>query len=225
VTVDPKPLLLAHRGDHRAAPENTIEAFQAALSMPGCGGVELDVRASRDGQAVVIHDATLERVQRQPGRVADFTADELARFGVPRLADVFAALPAGAFIDMELKEAVVGQVLAAIDAARGPAGAGTAISSFSADILREVMARQPSWQTWLISAEVEALVVAAELVVSGVAVDWHAITPAWIRAAARLGLEVVAWTVRNEGTLGRMRDLGVDAVCIEGAALGPMSTP
>jgi glycerophosphoryl diester phosphodiesterase len=172
---------------------------------------------------VVIHDATLERVQRQPGRVADFTADELARFGVPRLADVFAALPARSFIDVELKEAVVGPVLAAIATARGPAGTGTAISSFSADILREVRARQPSWQAWLISAEVGALAVGAELGVSGVALEWHAITPASIRDAARLGLGVVAWTVRDQGTLGRMRDLGVDAVCIEGAALGSLT--
>jgi len=70
--------------------------------------------------AVVIHDATLERVQGRPERVVDLTADELVAFGVPRLADVFTALPAGAFVDVELKEAVVAPTLSVIAAARGP---------------------------------------------------------------------------------------------------------
>ena len=56
-------LLLAHRGDHRRAPENTLAAFAAALAHPGVDGLELDVRASADGVAVVIHDASLARVQ------------------------------------------------------------------------------------------------------------------------------------------------------------------
>jgi glycerophosphoryl diester phosphodiesterase len=54
-----RPLRLAHRGDHRRASENTIEAFVAAMHLPGCDGVELDVRASADGAAVVLHDETL----------------------------------------------------------------------------------------------------------------------------------------------------------------------
>src|SRR5207247_3774455 len=141
-----KPLLLAHRGDHRVEAENTIEAFLAAMSVPGCSGVELDVRASRDGEAVVVHDATLERVQRHRGRVADLTFDELSVFSVPRLADVFAALPGDAFVDVELKEPVVDLALDVIAAARGQAGAGTAISSFSADIVHEVRSRQPTWR-------------------------------------------------------------------------------
>ena len=69
-------LRLAHRGDWRRAPENTIAAFRAALAVPGCDGLEFDVRSARNGIPVVIHDETLDRVQRVPGRVATMTTDE-----------------------------------------------------------------------------------------------------------------------------------------------------
>ena len=52
-------LRLAHRGDWRRAPENTLAAFLAAIAVPGCDGLEFDVRASADGVPVVIHDETL----------------------------------------------------------------------------------------------------------------------------------------------------------------------
>ena len=80
-------LRLAHRGDWRRAPENTIPAFLAALDVPGCDGLEFDVRAAAGGVPVVIHDETLERVQGVAGRVADLTPDELAEHGVPTLED------------------------------------------------------------------------------------------------------------------------------------------
>ncbi len=41
------PLRLAHRGDHRRYPENTLAAFRAALALPGCDGLEFDVRGAR----------------------------------------------------------------------------------------------------------------------------------------------------------------------------------
>ena len=48
-----RPLRLAHRGDSRVAPENTLEALLAAMRIPGCDGVEFDVRLSRDGVPVL----------------------------------------------------------------------------------------------------------------------------------------------------------------------------
>lgn len=48
-------LILAHRGLHHDCPENTLQAFTSALAL-GCHGIETDVRASADGEAVLIHD-------------------------------------------------------------------------------------------------------------------------------------------------------------------------
>jgi glycerophosphoryl diester phosphodiesterase len=56
-----RPLLLGHRGARHAAPENTFAAFDLALE-EGAEGIELDVRQNADGEVVVCHDLTLERV-------------------------------------------------------------------------------------------------------------------------------------------------------------------
>lgn len=71
------PLIFAHRGARRAAPENTLPAFARALEM-GADGIELDVHRSRDGRLVVIHDFALEHSTSGIGPVTNPTAAELA---------------------------------------------------------------------------------------------------------------------------------------------------
>jgi glycerophosphoryl diester phosphodiesterase len=71
-----KPLPFAHRGLHGPGrPENSLAAFRAAIDAGH--GIELDVRPSRDGQAIVFHDAELDRLTDERGPVADRTADAL----------------------------------------------------------------------------------------------------------------------------------------------------
>jgi glycerophosphoryl diester phosphodiesterase len=70
------PVNLAHRGASAVAPENTIEAFRAALGA-GAGGLELDVHTTCDGHVVVIHDPTVDRTTSGTGAVSEMTIDEL----------------------------------------------------------------------------------------------------------------------------------------------------
>ena len=70
------PINLAHRGASALAPENTLEAFGAAVES-GAGGLELDVHLTRDGHVVVIHDETVDRTTGGTGAVAEMTLDEL----------------------------------------------------------------------------------------------------------------------------------------------------
>ncbi len=70
------PKLTAHRGGAAYAPENTMAAFENALKM-GADLVEIDVQISKDGHAVVIHDAKVNRTTNGEGFVAELTLDEL----------------------------------------------------------------------------------------------------------------------------------------------------
>lgn len=87
-----RPRIHAHRGASRVALENTMPAFEAALE--DADGIELDVRLSRDGEVVVFHDVTLERLADRTERVAELSAHELSRVvlkgdgRIPRLDDV-----------------------------------------------------------------------------------------------------------------------------------------
>lgn len=73
-----RPHIWAHRGARRAAPENTLPAFQRALDL-GADGIELDVHCSRDGRLVVIHDYALAHTTNGSGLCTDYTARELAQ--------------------------------------------------------------------------------------------------------------------------------------------------
>ena len=66
-------MLVAHRGGSRLAPENTMAAFRAAIDDWGADMLELDVRLSKDGVVMVIHDETVDRTTDGLGRVADHT--------------------------------------------------------------------------------------------------------------------------------------------------------
>ena len=75
-SVKNRPLIFAHRGACKVAPENTLPAFEAAVRL-GADGVELDVQYSSDGGLVVIHNPLLDATSTGTGRVAAHTLDEL----------------------------------------------------------------------------------------------------------------------------------------------------
>src|SRR5262245_13950817 len=98
--------IVAHRGNARDCPENTMPAFLSALTL-GVGHLELDVQLTSDAVPVVLHDPTFRRTGGVPGRVHDRTYAELRdidvserrRFGrrfegtrIPSLAEVVALL-------------------------------------------------------------------------------------------------------------------------------------
>lgn len=71
------PLLFAHRGGAALAPENTLPAFTSAVELWGADILEMDVRLSRDGELMVIHDDTVDRTTDGNGPVHALTAEEL----------------------------------------------------------------------------------------------------------------------------------------------------
>jgi glycerophosphoryl diester phosphodiesterase len=215
-------LRLAHRGDFRAAPENSLAAFAAALRIPGCDGVELDVRLARDGTPVILHDDSLRRVQRREGHLRDLDLATLEDAGVPTLAAALAVLD-GAWLDVELKGDDHADATAAVlRAARGDAPPDAVLSSFDGPSLAAMADRLPGWDRWLNALDLNpgTLSLAVGLGCRAVAVLWGAITPASVARARAAGLEVAAWTVRRRPTWDRLERLGVVACCVEGAALG-----
>jgi glycerophosphoryl diester phosphodiesterase len=70
--------VIAHRGEHRAHPENTLPAFQAAIEA-GADFFELDVRTTSDGRLVLMHDGTVDRTTNGSGAVREMTFDQIRR--------------------------------------------------------------------------------------------------------------------------------------------------
>ena len=103
----------AHRGLHsldKSIPENSLAAFKAARNMGY--GAELDVQLSKDGQVVVFHDDTLDRVCKVHGRVDEYPYEELHQMSlcgtketIPLFTDVLEAFYGGGPLVVELKTA------------------------------------------------------------------------------------------------------------------------
>ena len=216
-----RTLRLAHRGDWRHAPENSLAAFVAALAVPACDGLELDVRLSADGVPVICHDDTLERTHGRPERVDALSVAALAAFGIPTLADVLATVGRHPFLDVELKGDPGPRIVEILAGGRGPGLSNAVVSSFEAVALERVAHLAPSWPRWLNTHTLTAADVAAAIGLGcrGVAVHWRALDPRSVTRAQTAGLDVASWTVRRRPTFDRLARLGVVAVCVEANAL------
>lgn len=104
----------AHRGDSYCAPENTLPAFELALAK-GAAQVEFDVRATRDGALVVIHDSTVDRTTDGTGRVSALTLSEIRALDaggwkdthytgtrIPLLSEVLSLMRPGVLVNCQL---------------------------------------------------------------------------------------------------------------------------
>jgi glycerophosphoryl diester phosphodiesterase len=114
-----RPFIWGHRGAAGHSPENTIPSFEKAVEL-GADGVELDVQLTKDGEMVVIHDETVDRVSDGSGWVKDYTFEDLRKLDVnqkfkqmgkmqiPTLREVYELLEnTKLHINVELKNGII----------------------------------------------------------------------------------------------------------------------
>jgi glycerophosphoryl diester phosphodiesterase len=227
------PVVVAHRGASRRAPENTLRAFRAARTA-GAAMQEFDVRQTRDGTLVCLHDATLDRTTDAatvlgPGAlVAQLDAAELLaldagrgtgpREPVPTLSAALAAMvPDG----LALVEHKAGPAAAYVDLLRATAAMPSCIlQSFDWHFVAAVRALAPECATAVLGpnadhAQLDAAALAAALALGAGMVHWAAdtITADQVRECHQRGLLVCTYTTDDEVGLRGLAALGVDALC------------
>ncbi len=237
------PLLLGHRGAKARAPENTLGAFQAALD-DGGHGVELDTTLSGDSVPVVLHDDTLDRTTNVFGKPSDFDADELGTLdagswfhgpdgtwpdpeGVPRLNEVFRAMPDGAVVNVELKgpsPAWAGLERRVVDVIRAHTPrVHVIVSSFHPAQLLEVRRLDPAvpigvllWPEAILPLRTAWAV--PLLGAEAVHPPSSLVDGAFMDAARAAGLRVHVWNVTDVNDGRRLLNLGVDALIVDDVA-------
>jgi glycerophosphoryl diester phosphodiesterase len=213
------PAIVAHRGASAYAPENTPAAFALAL-LQGADAIELDVRATRDGDLVLLHDETLLRTTGDPRAVAETTRTELdALDGAvrpPSLAHVLDCFGDETSYLIEVKR-IPGPCEPALVQAIASRGLRerVVVQSFDHLLLRRLSLRDPRLAVAaLLPAHADAhrsLEVVAPFV-SGIGPCWSSVDAGLVDAAHERGLDVRAWTVNSPEEMARMTDLGVDAL-------------
>ena len=70
--------VVAHRGDWRNHPENSLPAFQSCIEM-GVDMIEIDLQRTKDGELILMHDRTVDRCTNGKGKISEMTYDEIQR--------------------------------------------------------------------------------------------------------------------------------------------------
>lgn len=139
-------IVLGHRGYSARYPENTLIAFKKALEL-GADGIELDLRGTRDGKVVVIHDEDLKRLCGVDAKVSDLTFEELNKYAVngekiPAFEEVLALLDQKHILNAEIKEARVAQeALKLIDEFH--LTKSVVVSSFDHELIAHLIKQRP----------------------------------------------------------------------------------
>ena len=227
-------LNFAHRGASAQAPANTLSAFRLAAEL-GADGVELDVQLSRDGEAVVIHDFTVDATTNGSGAVAEKTLIELQALDagswfdaaftgehIPTLQEVMDAVGHRLLLNIEIKlpftlantglEAEVVRLIEDNNLVER-----VIVSSFHPLALRRVKSLNRRIPTGLLYAH-DLPIYLRRAWLAPLAPhearhpDSAMVTPPYVRAMKAKGYRINVWTVDDPDEMRRLLHLGVDAI-------------
>jgi len=225
-------LKIAHRGYSERYPENTLLAFEEAIRS-GADMIELDVRLSRDGHIVVIHDDRIDRTSDGSGRVADMTLAELKRhsfnngmdrfgfIGIPTLEEALDLAGDRVALNIEIKkrpdhQGAIEERLCALLRERG-AFDRVIVSSFDVDVLRCIERIAPAMMTALIYDRVwfpfsETI---RALGVYSLHPSMKVVNADRLKWAKSCGLMVYPWVAKDRRTVEKCRASGfIDGVMV-----------
>lgn len=229
----PRTQVFAHRGAKSVAPENTLPAFAKALEM-GVDGIELDVQCTKDGRLAILHDFDLSHTTTGTGRVADYTAEELAQFDagshfdeafagtpIPTLDQVLDLVGDSCLVNVEIKsdDAWGGAEIEPLAALirRRRLYEQVIVSSFNPVALIKMRWVDPNVALGLLySQQLPVYLRRAWLgpLIAPEALHPHytLIDAEYVRWARSQGHYVNTWTVNQTAEACRLADLGVDAL-------------
>lgn len=226
------PTIVGHRGARGEAPENTLAGFQVALEA-GITEVELDVRLSRDGHLIVVHDPNVTRTTGEPGKAHHYTLEQLggldarrgtpgwhSPLGIPALREVVLACGPTMRFQFEVKGA--GRALLARLARRLVSlieelalQPRVVITSSHTGFLRMMGTMAPHLQRGYVGEfryPHHPAHRAAALGCDWLMPKYSLVNEALMRDARRHGLKVSTWTVNDIQDAERLAALGVDGI-------------
>lgn len=199
--MNPRPLLLGHRGASKYANENTPEAFELAIAQ-GCDGFEFDVRYSRDTRCVICHDPHYRRKR--------IDACSFSELDLPLADEVIRQYAGRAYLDIELK--VPGEVQPIVNALGDADANRFVISSFLPEVLEATNAHRKDLPLGLICESTRQLKKWPRLPVRAVMVHHRLADKQLVDDLHAAGKQIFVWTVNRTRAMQRFAELGVDGI-------------
>ncbi|WP_044440678.1 inositol monophosphatase family protein [Agreia bicolorata] len=216
--------IVAHRGDSSVHRENTLEAIRSAI-VAGADTIEIDVRLTRDGEVVLLHDATLNRLWGIDANIADLTLAEVEKLGggelrIPLLRDALHLMHGETpllLIDMDSSEpaAAAHRVVATSGSTARVAWCG------HIDAMKMIRRRDAAAEIWMPWGEASAPTALdlAELRPAFVNLPHVYVGRALVAAIHSLGVRVSCWTVDDTEQMAWLLSIGVDSITSNQLAL------
>lgn len=219
-----KMKIYGHRGAAGLVLENTVASIQKAIELK-VDGVEFDVRATKDGQAVIIHDETLERTHQIKSKIADLTLSEIQEltqgheFPVPTLIQLMTSIGRKIPANVELKEiAAVApslHVLNKLTEANLINPESTLITSFDHSAVAMFREHTERYQLGLLTGKIpdeDYWQLAKSLDVFSVNISKDAVNADFVNQAHDDDRQVMVYTVNQRSTAEKLKVMGVDAI-------------
>lgn len=231
-----EPLIVAHRGASRDAPENTIEAFNLAWEQ-GADAIEGDFHLTRDGHIVCLHNSTTEHVANANLVIRESTLAQLRELDVgayrgeafkssviPTLAEVFSTIPDGRKIYVEVKCGT--EIIPALIEEIGKSGLKreqVVVISFSETVIEEFKSQAPAYKAyWLCNFKKEdsgEITPALEIVLEtlalakadGLSSNINIPAPV-LKSITECGYEWHVWTINDLATAKRFKQWGAQSI-------------
>jgi len=234
------PMIVAHRGASKRAPQNTVPAFKLAWKL-GADAIEGDFHVTKDGYIVCIHDGNTKNVATNNLSVKSSTLAELRTVDIgikkgkvwkgfevtriPTIAEVFATIPENKSIYIELKcgTEIIAPLLAEIKKS-GLKNAQIVVISFDAKVLGSLKEKAPELKvSWLCrfktnknsgesKPSLESLLKTIEQNKLDAISSNTGIRQAYVDAITAKGYEWHVWTVNDEKTARKMKARGVKSI-------------
>jgi glycerophosphoryl diester phosphodiesterase len=210
---------IAHRGFAGLYPENTLTAVRQAADQADM--IEVDIRLSRSGDPVVIHDETVDRVTDSTGPISEISLATLQSMnvlgtgeGVPSLEAVLRTVPDGVGLNLELKS--MDRVKPVLDIV-AEFDVEVLLSSFDIETLAAAREEAPDVDRALIvdSSSEAGIERAASLDCAAIHPHWRLVDFALLERAHRSGLEVNVWPISDPDKARDYQKMGVDGVIVD----------
>jgi glycerophosphoryl diester phosphodiesterase len=204
-------LVIGHRGARALAPENTLAGIRTA-ALCRADMVEVDVRLTKDGVLILMHDETVDRTTNGKGRVEDLTIEEIKGLDasgqkVPLLEEALVLTrELGLGIIVEMKEEGIEEIVA--EALRG---SPAIVSSFYHPSLREIK-ELSDLKTGIIISSLPVRPVELALWAKADAIFPRRTNPRLYKDAHRHGIEVYPWTINAADEAGWLLRIGADGL-------------
>lgn len=221
--------IIGHRGAAGLGPENTAVAFVRGVAA-GADAVECDVRCSRDGELVIIHDETLERTTTGHGPVAALSLAELRALDagggerLPTLAEVYEAVDVP--VQVEIKDPAAVRGVAAF-LSEGRRASRTQVIAFEHRLLAEIAAAVPGLRTGALcgARPVDPVALCRQTGAAALCPRHTWVDAALAEGCRAAGLALMPWTVNDAAEACRLADLAVTSITTDrpdmvAAALG-----